>query len=573
MPGSDSHQATPHPRRWLLLLAGLALVAVGVLAASLVQRSGGIRIEDIRFKAPDGATLSALLYTPPNATPQTPAPGVLAVHGYMNTRETQSPFAIEFARRGYVVLALDQRGHGYSGGAAMRDGFGGPEALAYLRSLPTVDPDQIGLSGHSMGGWTVLAAASAHPDGYRSIVLESSTTGPPFAPEGKPAWPRNLAVVFGEYDELSPFMWGTRRGVDIRSSPKLMALFSADQPVEPGRLYGDVAAGTGRVLYAPPATHPGVHLSSEAVADTLDWFSRTLAGGEPRPSADQIWWWKEIATGLALVGFLLFILGVFDLALALPMLSGLRAAPQPSNVPKANRLILLLAVSLIPAVSFVLIDYVSPPPIPVSAWAPQQVTNWFAVWALANSAVALGLGIVLARRASPRAGPLLPAILAALIPLVAGYAIVAIAGAAAQVDFRFWVVALRPLDARQAIAALFYLVPFGIFVGVAFRGLGGLMPAGRTAQYLTGIAAFAGGFLIVLLAEYGTLFATGSLPTFTPGLSVILAIQFAPVLIALAILAVFTWRRTNAFLPGAFLGAALVAWYATAGQATHFLPG
>ena len=51
-------------------------------------------------------------------------------------RETQSPFAIEFARRGYVVLALDQRGHGYSGGAATTKGFGGPEGLSYLRSLP-----------------------------------------------------------------------------------------------------------------------------------------------------------------------------------------------------------------------------------------------------------------------------------------------------------------------------------------------------------------------------------------------------------------------------------------------------
>ncbi|WP_201721683.1 hypothetical protein [Caulobacter sp. B11] len=29
---------------------------------------------------------------------------MLAVHGYINSRETQSPFAIEFARRGYVVL-------------------------------------------------------------------------------------------------------------------------------------------------------------------------------------------------------------------------------------------------------------------------------------------------------------------------------------------------------------------------------------------------------------------------------------------------------------------------------------
>ena len=84
-----------------------------------------ITLTDARFRAADGTVFSALVYKPASATPATPAPGVLAVHGYINTRETQDAFAIEFARRGYVVLALDQRGHGYSGGAAVTRGFGG----------------------------------------------------------------------------------------------------------------------------------------------------------------------------------------------------------------------------------------------------------------------------------------------------------------------------------------------------------------------------------------------------------------------------------------------------------------
>jgi cephalosporin-C deacetylase-like acetyl esterase len=91
---------------------------------------GGIRIEDIRFKGAKGNTMSALLYIPPNATAQTPTPGILAVHGYINSRETQDGFAIEFARRGYVVLALDQIGHGYCDPPAFANGFGGPDGLA-----------------------------------------------------------------------------------------------------------------------------------------------------------------------------------------------------------------------------------------------------------------------------------------------------------------------------------------------------------------------------------------------------------------------------------------------------------
>ena len=201
--------AALHPWRWGLI--GAVLLVIGVALAAWVERADGVSISDVRFTGADGTRFSALLYRPAAATPEAPAPGVLAVHGYVNTRETQDAFAIEFARRGYVVLAPDQRGHGYSGGAAVTKGFGGPEALAYLRSLPFVDRGQIGLEGHSMGGWTVLAAAAAAPGDYRSMVLEGSSTGAPFAREGSPAWPRNVEVVYSRYDEFAPLMWGVRR--------------------------------------------------------------------------------------------------------------------------------------------------------------------------------------------------------------------------------------------------------------------------------------------------------------------------------------------------------------------------
>jgi hypothetical protein len=137
--------------RWSLAVLGVVLILAGGLLAHFTQTAGGIRIEDVRFKGAKGNTMSALLYIPANATPQIPAPGILAVHGYINSRETQDGFAIEFARRGYVVLALDQTGHGYSDPPAFANGFGGPDGLAYLRSLEFVDKNNIGLEGHSKG--------------------------------------------------------------------------------------------------------------------------------------------------------------------------------------------------------------------------------------------------------------------------------------------------------------------------------------------------------------------------------------------------------------------------------------
>ena len=136
-----------------ILLVALLMIGLGGLLAWSVQTDGGqIKIKDIRFVGTNGTVMSALLYVPKNATPKTPAPGVLAVHGYINTRETQDGFAIEFARRGYVVLAMDQTDHGYSDPPAFANGFGGPDGLKFLRSLDIVDKNNIGLEGHSMDG-------------------------------------------------------------------------------------------------------------------------------------------------------------------------------------------------------------------------------------------------------------------------------------------------------------------------------------------------------------------------------------------------------------------------------------
>src|ERR1041385_7614140 len=113
-PLQDNSGASLFKAKWGLFVAGVVLIFAGSLAAHFTQTTRGIRIQDVRFTGTNGAQMSALLYIPGNATAKTPAPAILAVHGYINSRETQDGFAIEFSRRGYVVLALDQTGHGYS---------------------------------------------------------------------------------------------------------------------------------------------------------------------------------------------------------------------------------------------------------------------------------------------------------------------------------------------------------------------------------------------------------------------------------------------------------------------------
>jgi pimeloyl-ACP methyl ester carboxylesterase len=569
--------------KWSLAIAGLILILAGGVLAYLTQTAGGIRIEDVRFKGAKGNTMSALLYIPPNATAQTPAPGILAVHGYINSRETQDGFAIEFARRGYVVLALDQTGHGYSDPPAFANGFGGPDGLAHLRSLDIVDKNNIGMEGHSMGGWTILAAATAMPNDYKSMVLEGSSTGKPFAAEGTPSWPRNAALVFAQYEEFSNLMWGVERARDVTQSPKLWALFGTQGPVEPGKIYGDIAQGTARALYAPPITHPDEHISRQAIGFSLDWFGKTLQGGTPRPSDDQIWFAKEIGTLIALIGFVVLLIGVFDGLLELPAFSHLRLpvvadGTMPAHfAAKGGRWTAAFLLSaLIPALTYYPAFALAGTFVKPSAYLPQGITNQIMVWAIVNGLITLALMPFAPKRAS-RMGIVGPSILIALATIIVGYAALWLADILFKIDFRFWIVALKLMSAKQFLIFLIYLIPFTAFFVVALHVLHrnfSTMGAGRTAHYLTNILALTLGFIVLVVLQYGTLWLSGKLfnplpdPGFVP-LSTIVAIQFVPLLAICAVIATFTWRRTGSSLPGALISGIFVTWYVVADTATQ----
>ena len=565
--------------RWTVAVVGVLIIIVGGLIAHFTQTSSGIWISDVRFKGAKGNTMSALVYVPPNATKEKPAPGILAVHGYINSRETQSGFAIEFARRGYVVLALDQTGHGYSDPPAFANGFGGPDALAYLRSLDFVDKANIGLEGHSMGGWTILAAATAMPNDYKAMVLEGSSTGRPFAADGTPTWPRNGARVYSQYDEFSQLMWGVPRARDVGTSPKLLSFFGSTGKVEPGKVYGDIAQGNARVLYAPAISHPADHISHEAIGYSLDWFAKTLQGGTPLPSNDQIWFRKEFGTLVALAGFIVLMLGAFQGLLGLPMFAAL-AQPAGGGEPQPRDRkwwTALLLTALVPALIYYPVLSIANNWVKPQSFMPQNITNQIAIWALINAALTLVL-LYFAPKRTPRSGIVVPSILIALATVAVGYVALWLADLAFKIDFRFWIVAVKLMNAKQWLMFLIYLIPFVIFFVIAFGSIRrNLYRPGEpaVATYLSCIGALALGFALLCLVQYSALFIDGKLIDAAPAvigsvpLNTIIASQFVQLLAILGVIAAFTIRRTGTSLPGALICALFVTWYIVASQATQ----
>jgi pimeloyl-ACP methyl ester carboxylesterase len=566
-------------RRWLTFLAGVLLIVVGSLIASRVQTAGGIRIVDVRFVGTGGLGMSALLYVPPTATSARPAPGILAIHGYINSRETQDGFAIEFARRGYVVLALDQTGHGYSEPPAFANGFGGPDGLRYLRSLPFVDKDNIGLEGHSLGGAAVLLAARAFPDDYRSMILVGSTTSPPAA--GTATFPRNAAFILGQYDEFTPVMWGNPGFVqptpgqqellarDVPESNKLKAIFGTREKVRTGETYGDVAAGTARRLYLPPVSHPGEHISTEAIGDAGDWFSRTLRGGTAPP--DQIWYWKEFATLTAFIGFVALLLGAFDVLLALPFFAVLVRPYTPVQAARERTWwIAIVAGILISGVGYFPLMILGSL-IPANVVLTQGITTAVVLWALGTALLTWLLGNIFGAGRETFTTEWLLSALIALATVGAGYLSLLIVDAELETDYRFWILALKLMSPWQFKAFLIYLLPFTAYFLVVLRALHrdlAIAGEGAFAQYTTAKIAMAGGIFLVAVLDYFPLWTNGHLLMPFDPLHAIIALQFIPVLAIVALISVFTYRRTNSYVPGALISALFVTWYVVAGTAT-----
>ncbi|MHA1479108.1 MAG: alpha/beta hydrolase, partial [Promethearchaeota archaeon] len=133
------------------------------------------RYERVGFQSA-GATLYANLYYPSkNLEFQDQRPLVIYCHGIGSQRDFDLRIPIELSKRGFYVAALDYQGHGESGGNIINiDPITDRPALAQdcsklldkLETLPfysNVNTSQIGLIGHSLGGFVVLMNQALDP--------------------------------------------------------------------------------------------------------------------------------------------------------------------------------------------------------------------------------------------------------------------------------------------------------------------------------------------------------------------------------------------------------------------------
>jgi len=117
----------------------------------------------------EGLKIYALLTIPSGEPPEGGWPAIVFNHGYIppdvyRTTERYIAYVDEIAKSGYVVFRIDYRGHDASEGEPTGAyGDSGYQidvlnAVASIKHLPDVNPDKIGMWGHSMGGYLTLRA-------------------------------------------------------------------------------------------------------------------------------------------------------------------------------------------------------------------------------------------------------------------------------------------------------------------------------------------------------------------------------------------------------------------------------
>lgn len=318
----------------LFLCLAIALMLISGIVVSLIQTGGGkITMKELTIETDEGYEMSAYLLVPDTATKDTPAPAVVTSHGYLNNKEMTDANYVELARRGYVVLAIDQPDHGDS--EVTKDfniiqPTGVYQGVLAVSRLPYVDKTKIGVTGHSMGSWSVTQAVNADNEADEQLIsaVLIHCNDPVYADnEGKYVniyGSRDVGLISAEYDEF--FNTSTAKDGSTLQSPYYMdsanaqsfLYFGTDPEGKEKReaftYYTENINGKEavRVTFRPSIIHPWSHFSARSESYVCDFFQKTLGAPNAIDSNNQIWQWKEAFNFIGLIG-----LGMFVCALAL----------------------------------------------------------------------------------------------------------------------------------------------------------------------------------------------------------------------------------------------------------------
>lgn len=410
-----------------------------------------------------------------------------------------------------------------------------------------------------------------------------------------------MCVFNADHDEFLGNIYPTLKGKDYNTLPIMKSVFGFDMP-EYGALYeigsstpldrtGAVTAGANgnlRCLISADTTHPGLHFSTAVEEKVIEFFDITLRNGrETIPPQNQIWYWKQILTGIALILFVFSVIPFGRLFLALPFFRDMTAAEPESFSVVADkkgliRYSLLTILALIPAPALYLLC--------MNKWGafvnpifPLEQVNGFLVLNLVVGGCLLLLFclyyqlIYKKNGASPNAltaclapGKIWRSFLLAISMFTVCLAFIRIVDIFFKTDFRFWILSFcRMTPAKWAIYLRYVPSYFFFFAvtGLVYNLSARIRGSREWKTYVNLAVQSMAGLLIWGIADYTILYQTGflgSLGAFgsSSSLAPLLVWNLVFILPVAAVITRYFFKKTGNIWTGAFINAFMAALFA-----------
>ncbi|MHA1268412.1 MAG: alpha/beta hydrolase [Candidatus Helarchaeota archaeon] len=272
-------------KKIIFLIISLVIIIVGIIPVIYLTFFGtNYNRYDISLTSKDGTLISGWLYIPnPTPTEAAPVPGIVVTHGFTSSKVSMQGFSIEFVKRGFVIVAIDYRGHGMSGGYLDDRRYTNESpliydlmaAVNYLRSLPYVDNKSIAILGHSMGGITAIQAGAMFPDKINATISIGAILNPSHG-EGtvNVSLITNFMIGVGALEEL----------FTVEDTLQFMKNYSGISNPQPNILYGDFIHGNATKLVVSPKADHILEINDKILIESsIEWLENSFYGAIQSP--------------------------------------------------------------------------------------------------------------------------------------------------------------------------------------------------------------------------------------------------------------------------------------------------
>lgn len=218
--------------------------------------------EYVSYESFDGLEIHAILYRPKDYDPNQTYPALVEVHGGPTGQHFRAfnPYAQFLADSGYIIIQPNIRGStGY--GVEFRDtnihDWGGGDledvvaSAEYLKSLPEVNDERIGIWGGSYGGYMTFMAVTKKPDLWKAgVAVVGITDLKRLYDSSMEHFKYYLRQQMGDPDEQAD-LWYDRSAVNFadQMTAHLFILHGINDPrcpIEQARIFRDALIAAGK---------------------------------------------------------------------------------------------------------------------------------------------------------------------------------------------------------------------------------------------------------------------------------------------------------------------------------------